>query len=97
MQTTGELTSFLPPRTQDSEILHMGTKGPLLTGSEPEYKLMLLSQLSLSQPGFQDVTWQRVNSRTQQCCFTHHDSLNLTQLNMMGISSHMLKETNLEL
>lgn len=96
MQTTGELTSFLPQKTQDSAILHMGTKGPLLTGSGPERKFMLLSQPSLL-PGFQAVTWQRVNSRTQRRCFTHQDGLNLAQLKMMAVSSHLLKETSPEL
>lgn len=79
-----------------SVILHMGTKGLFLTGSEPECKFMLLSQLSLL-PGFQGVTEQRVNSKIQQRYFTHQDSLNLIQLKMMGISSHMLKETSPEL
>lgn len=64
MQTTEELTSFSPQKTQVSVTLHMGTKGLFLTGSEPECKFLLPSQLS-SLPGFQGVAQQRVNTKTQ--------------------------------
>lgn len=96
MQTTGELTSFFTPENASLCNSPQGTKSLFLTGSEPEGKFMLLSQLSLL-PSFQAVAQQGVKSRTLQCYFTHQNSLNLIPLTITRISSHWLKEISPEL